>query len=251
MHRPSTLRRAAAATTLAALMGAAALPVGAVNIPDGAAINPDSTSVIHFRVTSACDGLPMDTLEVTLPASVKNPIPEAVPGWEVVVDDPAATDEEDMEAEDAEADEAEADDAEADENAEPVVVRWSGGPLPDGRLLDFGMRARFADADPDADGEVLEFPVVQRCGEIEVEHTPTAMLSQRYDQAAIAQIDAEVDSLRKDVNQLRTDVDQLQEQVGDVNVVNLRTRVRDNENAIEDLDGRVSTLEEEPAPEEG
>jgi uncharacterized protein YcnI len=231
-------RRAVLAGSLASLLIAAALPAHAVNIPEGGAVTPDSSSLFHLRVTSTCDGLPMDELEVTMPDSVRNPVPEAVPGWDVTIEpDPVEADSVD-EGEDTD---------EADE-VEPTVVRWSGGPLEDGRLLEFGIRARF----PDEEGEVLTFPVIQRCGDVEVESAPTVTLAKRYGNNDIAEVDAEVDQLRADVDVLRADVDRLQEQVGDVNVVNLRKRVTDTEQAMEELDERVTALEgsgEEPTPE--
>jgi len=239
IHAP---RRVLLAGALASLMVAAALPVGAVNIPEGGAVTPDSVFLFHFRVTETCDGLPMDELEVTIPETVTSPKPEAMAGWDVEIEDPAAMDE-GMVEEDEEAEEAE--DAEEAE-FEPIVVRWTGGALEDGLLLDFGMRARF----PDAQDEVLEFPVVQRCGDVEQEFTPTIKLSTRYGQGEISRMDDDITLLRADVDQLRADVDQLQQQVGDVNVENLRSRVSDTEKATKDLDERVSTLEEvEPTPE--
>jgi uncharacterized protein YcnI len=231
-HAP---RRAALAGIIAGLMVAAALPVHAVNIPEGGAVTPDSSFLFHFRVTSGCEGLPTDTLEVMIPEGVTNPIPEAVPGWDVEIAAPEV-DEDDI---------AEAETEEPDGDASLTQVRWSGGSLDDGYLLDFGVRARF----PDEEGEVLEFPVIQRCGEVEVEHAPTVTLTKRYGQSDIADLSQTVDRVDADVQQLRADVDQLQQQVGDVNVVNLRSRVSDTEKAIEDLDERVGALEGEPTPE--
>lgn len=243
MKRSPLPRRAILASVLGGLMVVAALPVHAVNIPEGGAVTPGSTFLFHLRVTSTCDGLPMDELEVTLPEGVVNPKPEAVPGWDVDIEDPEEMDEE---AADTEA--VEAEDGDGEEEAEPVVVRWSGGLLEDGYLLDFGIRARFPE-----EGEVLEFPVVQRCGDVEVEYAPTVTLAKRYGQADIAELSASVDQLRADVDVLRADIDKMQEQVGDVNVVNLRARVRDTETAITELDERVTAIEggeagPEPSP---
>jgi len=218
-------------------MVAAALPVHAVNIPEGGAVTPDSVSLVHFRVTSACDGQPMDTLEVTMPDGVANPIPEAVPGWDVEIEAPG------VEGDDTA--EAEGETAESDGDVSLTRVRWSGGSLDDGYLLDFGVRARF----PDKEGEILEFPVIQRCGDVEVEHAPTVNLALAYGQADIAELSETVDRIDAEVQQLGTDVAQLQLQVGNVDVVNLRRRVTDTEDAIEVLDERVAALEGEPVPE--
>jgi len=248
MTSSPTLKRATIVGALASLMVVAAVPVHAVNIPEGGAITPDSSFLFHLRVTSTCDGLPMDELEVTIPEGVTNPKPEALAGWDLSIDDPAAMDEEMAEG-DEEA--AEGDEAKDDEDMEPIVIRWSDGLLEDGHLLDFGIRARF----PDAEGEVLEFPIVQRCGDVEQEFAPTVNLKLRYGQADIEAIAVSVDQLSAEMDVLRADVDQLQQQVGDVNVRNLRTRVGDTEKAIEALDERVTAIEEgqpvaEPLPEE-
>jgi len=242
MTRVHVPRRAVTAGLTAGLMVAAALPVQAVNIPEGGAVTPDSTFLFHLRVTSTCDGPPMDELEVTIPEGVVNPVPEAVPGWNVEIEAPEESEDDTVEAEDESDEEA----AENEDEAEPVVLRWTDGMLEDGHLLDFGIRARF----PDEEGLVLEFPVIQRCGLAELEHAPTITLAKRYGQADLAEMSADVDQLAADVDVLRADVDQLQQQVGDVNVVNLRGRVSDTEKAIDDLDERVTALEEgEPAPE--
>ena len=245
MPRTNAPRQVIIAAAMAGLMAAVALPAHAVNIPEGGAVTPDSTFLFHLRVTATCDGLPMDELEVTIPENVVSPKPEAVGGWDVLIEDPAAMADEMAEDETDVEDEADAE-AEDSDDVEPVVVRWSGGVLEDGYLLDFGIRARF----PDAEGEVLEFPVVQRCGDVELNHAPTIRLSQRYGQEAIAEMDAQIDQLNADVEVLRADVDQLQQQVGDVNVRNLRTRVGDTEKAINELDERVTAIEEgQPVPE--
>lgn len=244
MTRIPTPRRAILAGALASLMVAAALPVHAVNIPEGNAVTPGSLTVFHLRVTETCDGLPMDELEVTLPESVTNPRPEAMAGWDVSVGVPEEMEE--MTDEEAEEEPADEETADEEEKAEPVVVRWSNGSLDDGLLLEFGIRARF----PEEADEALEFAVVQRCGDVEVESTPTVTLAKRYGQSDFVAMDAEIDQLQADVATLRADVDQLQTQVGEVNVVNLRTRVGDTEKAIEDLDERVTAIEEgEEAPE--
>ena len=233
IHAP---RRALVAGALASLMVAAALPVHAVNIPEGGAVTPGSSFLFNLRVTSTCDGLPMNELEVTIPESVTNPTPEVVPGWDVSIEAPGEMDDQTAEA-----------DVEGDDAAvPPTVVRWSNGLLEDGFLIDFGIRARF----PDEEGAVLEFPVVQRCGDVEVESLPTITLTLRYGQADIAALSDQVDGLSAEVDVLRADVDQLQQQVGDVNVEFLRGRVGDTEKAIVELDERVVALEEgEPAPE--
>ena len=133
-----------------------------------------------------------------------------------------------------------------DDGAGLAVVRWDNGLLEDGQLLDFGIRARF----PDEQDAVIEFPVVQRCGDVQQEFAPTILLTTRYGQGEIAALDAEVEQLRADVDVLRADVDKLQGQVGEVNVTNLRNRVEALEETVVELDGRVTVLEDDGGPEE-
>lgn len=85
------------------------------SIPEGGAVTPDSVFVIHFQVREGCEGAATDTLEVAVPASVKNPTPEAIDGWDVAVTP-----------------------------AEPgtsvsTTVTWTGGPLEDGSFKEFGL----------------------------------------------------------------------------------------------------------------
>ena len=246
MSRAPAPRRAILAAMMAGLMVAAAVPAAAVNIPEGGAVTPDSTFLFHLRVTETCDGLPMDELEVTIPEGVTNPQPESMADWDTHIEIPGEMDEEDVEGvvDDEEAsDDEEVSDEEASDDEEPelTVIRWDGGVLEDGHLLDFGIRARF----PDEQDAVLEFPVVQRCGDVEVESAPTINLTLRYGQGEIARIDDDVSQLRADVDTLRADVDKLQTQVGEVNVTNLRNRVNDLEEQTAELDERVTVVEDE------
>ena len=220
MPRTPTPRRALIAGALASLMVSAAVPAAAnVNIPEGGAVTPDSVFLFHLRVTSTCDGVPMDELQVTIPEIVVNPIPESMADWDTHIDVP--------------------------EEAEgPTVVRWDNGELEDGHLLDFGIRARF----PDEQDLVLEFPVVQSCGDVEQEFAPTIRLTTRYGQAEISALSGSVDQLRTDVDQLRADVDRIQLQIGEVNVTGLRNRVVDLEDSVVELDERVTTVEDVLAP---
>ena len=128
MIRTLLPRRTVTAGLVAGLMVAAALPVQAVNIPEGGAVTPGSSYLFHLRVTSTCDGLPMNELEVTIPEGVVNVVPEAVPGWDVAIEAPEEMDEEAAEGDES----AEAEAAADDEEVAPTVVRWSGGLLEDG-----------------------------------------------------------------------------------------------------------------------
>jgi hypothetical protein len=200
---------------LAGVAGLAAVPAQAVNIPEGGAVTPDSVFVIHFQVREACDGAPMDALEVAVPASVQNPMPEAIDGWDVTVT-PA---------------EAGAGDS--------TIVSWTGGPLEEGTFKEFGLWARF----PDEPGAVLNFPAVQRCGTTEViwdgtegeTPAPTVVLTDRIFQE-------DLEDLRVSVGEMATEVDELGEQLGDVDAANLRSRVADAEDALEEITSRIEDL---------
>lgn len=205
-------------------------PAQGVTIPEGGAVPTDSTFLIHFQIHEGCDGNATDTLEVTIPESVKNPIPEAVPGW-VVETETVTTD------------------GQEGADAEPRIslVRWTGGPLEDGQLLDFGLRLRF----PDDPGAVLEFPVVQRCGELEQAWTgadeafpvPTVVLREKLSERDLIALNASLD-------ELVTEVKDLQTQIGNVDAPKLRARMTESEAATEKilkgldaLTQRVSDLE--------
>jgi uncharacterized protein YcnI len=209
-----------AAAVSAVMLMVLAAPAQGVRIPEGGVVQPDSTFVIHFRVIEGCDGSPTDMLEVTIPESVGNPIPEAVPGW-VVETETVPTEGQD---------------------AEPrtSLVRWTGGPLEDGQLLEFGLRLRF----PDEPGAVLEFPAVQRCGpDIEQAWTgadeafpvPTVVLAERLSERDLVALDESLDALVAEVAELRT-------QIRGVDAVNLRSRVNDSESATEELAKRLDRL---------
>jgi len=195
-----TLRRTIAATISAGMLIGLAAPVVAVNIPEGGAVTPDSVQVINFQVQEGCDGMPVDTLEVTIPESVSNPTPEAVPGWTIETET-------------------------ADDGDTITLVRWTGGSMPDESFLEFGMRAGFPD-EPDA---TIEFPVVKHCGTLLVDYAPTVTLQPRLGPRSLLE-------LQEAVSALSAEVDELSTSVGNVNVVNLRDRVADVESSVEDLE---------------
>lgn len=259
MPRTHVSRRTVLAGALASLMVAGALPASAVNIPEGGAVTPDSVFLFHLRVIEGCEGLPMTELEVTIPESVRNPTPEAMAGWDTRLEIPSEMDDETEAATDDEAEaaateeeaaateeEAATEDEAAAAEAEPelTVIRWENGMLEDGLLLDFGIRARF----PDEQDAVIEFPVVQRCGAVEQEFTPTIKLTTRYGQGEILRMDEDISALRADVDQLRSDVEKIQRQIGEVNVTGLRDRVVVLEDDVVELDERVTAIEEQPVP---
>jgi periplasmic copper chaperone A len=212
----NALTRGAVAAGLAGLIAA---PAAAVNIPEGGAVTADSLFVINFQVQEGCDGAPTDTLEVTIPESIQSPQPEWVSGWDATVETVPA---------------------EGDDDGDRTVVRWTGGPLPDGTFKEFGLRARF----PDEPGATIAFPVVQTCGAIERSWTddegamaaPTVTLNERFGPRDIL-------ALRDSVVQLRSDVDDLSGRLGDVNVGNLRSRVSDTESGLTDVIERLDAID--------
>ncbi len=196
LTRPA--RGAVRATTLAAAAAVlVAMPTAAnVNIPEGGAVARDSVSVIHLRVLDGCEGEATDRLEVEIPESVRNPIPEAVPGWTV-----------ELETADGEVKTS----AEIGEDEIVSLVRWTGGPLPAGQLMDFGMRAYF----PDEAGATLAFPVTQACGLTEIRWdgeqgsdaaAPVVAIGDHVGQRDLGELEDTVQRLREEVAQLSDQV---------------------------------------------
>lgn len=206
MHRYAS--RLTATVALSALaLAATGLPTQAnVNIPEGGAVTPGSVFLINFQAQEGCEGLAMDTLEVTIPEAVDNPVPEDIPGWTVEV--------------------------ETDDDDAVSLVRWSGGPLDSGTFLEFGMRLGF----PDEPGATIEFPVVQRCGTEELTSTPTVNLAPRFGPRDLIALSDGQDSLR-------TEIDELRSRLGNVDPENLRSRVGDTESAIDTIEVRLDEFE--------
>ena len=213
MTRSTRLRRPMVAGLTAAMLVAFAAPVLGqdVNIPEGGAVTAGSVFVIHFQVRGGCDGLPMDTLEVTIPDTVANPLPEDMPGWTV-------------ESETAPA---------SDGTSQVTLVRWSGGPLEDGTFSEFGLRAAF----PDEPDSTILFGVVQRCGDESRTSAQPVVLAPRFGPQDLI-------GLSDSVAAIRADVEDLSSRLGGVDPENLRTRVSDDESAIEEIMGRLDTLVE-------
>lgn len=207
MHRSTSTRISTLAGIGAGALLALGAPVGAanVNIPEGGAVTPGSVFIVNFQAQEGCDGAPMDTLEVTIPDVVDNPLPEDVPGWAV--------------------------ETETGDDGEISLVRWSGGPLEEGRYLEFGMRMGF----PDDPGATIAFPVVQRCGLAESPSEPTVQLAPRFGPRDIIDLSESQEALAAEVDELRS-------LLGGVDPVNLRSRVSDNEAVIEDVTGRLDEI---------
>jgi periplasmic copper chaperone A len=220
-HQNLTIPAALAAGLLAAI----AAPAQAVNVPDGGAVPPGRVSVVHFRVLEGCEGQATESLELRIPEGVTQVIPEAVPGWTVATET-----------------------VDRDGVPEVSMVRWTGGPLPDGQMLEFGLRAAF----PDEPGAVVQIPAVQGCSTTTLEWSgvdeetpaPVVRIAERLGaQDLIALGDA--------VAELRLTVDEMGLRLGDVDAPNLRSRVSELESSLQDmastlddLDGRLDAIEE-------
>lgn len=218
MTRTPTRRRPLLAAALVA--GALSLAPGVqanVNIPEGGAVSPGSTQIINILVTAGCEGgLPMDAIEVVLPDAVSSPVPEWIAGWDAEIIPAAESDE------------------------QRTTVRWSGGPLEDGELLEFGLRLGFPD-EPDAE---LVFPVTQVCGLVETSWVgtdgpnaaPTVVLQPRLGARDLLE-------LRGTVRDIGSRIDELESRLGGVDPENLRSRVSDNESAVQSISERLDDLE--------
>jgi uncharacterized protein YcnI len=239
--RPISLLRASA---LAMAAGLVAVPAAAnVNIPEGGAVARDSLSVIHLRVLDGCDGEATDRIEVEMPESVRGVTPAAVAGWDVEVE---------TTADDAGAAEAKPP-AEVGDDEQVTLVRWTGGPLPAGQLMDFGMRVYF----PDEAGASLAFPVTQACGLTEIRWdgekgtdnaAPRVAIGDHVGQRELGEIEDTVQALSEDVAALG-------EELKGVNPSNLQSRLAEVESRVDErfpeivermdrLADRIKALEE-------
>jgi uncharacterized protein YcnI len=240
MNRPSLPSRLSRASALgAAAVGLLAVPAAAsVNIPEGGAVPADSVSVFHFRVLDGCGGEATDTIAVEIPEAVRNVVPASVPGWTVEVETVG----------EAGASVAPAPDAsplttdELDETEQVAVVRWTGGPLPAGQFMDFGMRAYF----PDEAGMTVAFPVTQTCGlteirwdgEAESENpAPTVSIGDHVGQRDLGE-------LAEAVATLSSDLATLTEQLEGVDPADLQERTQRVEDRLPALVQRLNRLAE-------
>lgn len=226
MAAPLRSRTLVSAVIIGSLFLLAAAPVNAARIPERSFVPAGLTSVIHIRVDSGCGDAPTDGLEVSIPEGLSFVVPEAVPGWTVETEMVAASRES----------------ADADALGERVgLIRWSGGSLPDGQFMDFGLRALF----PDEPETVLTFPTVQRCGSLERVYSgtdsdrpaPFVRIGESVTPRDLAGLVALVD-------ELLADVESIQEQVADVRSPALRERVIDVESTSDRLSERVVDLRE-------
>ena len=247
MQSPSSTKRLLYGTALSvAAAGLLAAPVAAnVNIPEGRAVEADSVSIIHLAVLHGCDGEATDRIEMHIPQSVRNVIPEAAPGWTIEV--------ETVSGESAEASASPAAVESADAalptgaalDDQIATVRWTGGSLPAGQYAEFGLRARF----PAEEGAILAFPVVQTCGLTEIdwdgdkdsEHpAPMVTIGDQINQKDLGE-------LQDTVSALNADVSDLQDQLKGVNPSNVRDRVKDLEEQVAAIQDQLEAMQEADA----
>jgi uncharacterized protein YcnI len=97
-----------------------------------------------FRVGHGCDGSPTTKVAVSIPDGVVSVKPQEVTGWTIAITRGPITP--------------------YDNHGETVAegvkeVSWTGGPLPDDHMQQFGLSMKM----PDKPGETIYFPVVQTC----------------------------------------------------------------------------------------
>lgn len=141
------------ALKLTAALGAVAtailLPVSAASAHVGIDITEaeaDGYTFATFRVPHGCEGSPTTKIKVQIPDGVVSVKPEVVAGWTLDVLNGPITPY----------------DSHGTMISEGVKeVTWTGGPLDDAHVAQFGMSAKM----PDKPGETVYFKVIQTCQE--------------------------------------------------------------------------------------
>lgn len=144
-----------------ALLLVSVLPVAAhASVPDGSEVPSNSGAVIHVRIPHGCSGAAITAVEVQLPDGVVGAKPELIAGWTATTEMVPATYT-----------------LWGTEYTERVgTITWTGGPLPDGQFLDFGISATFQ-LEP---GEYT-LPVIQYCGDASVAWVEVPAAGQTHD----------------------------------------------------------------------
>lgn len=144
-----------------ALLLVSVLPVAAhASVPDGADVPSNSGAVIHVRIPHGCSGAAITAVEVQLPDGVVGAKPALIAGWTATTEMVPATYT-----------------LWGTEYTERVgTITWTGGPLPDGQFLDFGISATFQ-LEP---GEYT-LPVIQYCGDESVAWVEVPAAGQTHD----------------------------------------------------------------------
>jgi uncharacterized protein YcnI len=102
-----------------------------------------SYAKLVFRIPHGCDGSATTRIQVTIPAGVSDVKPQVHPGWQIEI---KATKKSAGAHDDKQAGAA-------------MTVSWSGGPLPDAYMDEFGLSVKL----PDDFGRQLYFPTQQTC----------------------------------------------------------------------------------------
>ena len=144
MSRTAPRRLAAGtAVSLALLLAAAPSAFAHAPVPDGTAVPANGSAVIHVRIPHGCGEAAVTGVSVQLPDGVVGARPQWIPGWTAETTTAPASYT-----------------LYGQEYTERVAtITWTGGPLPDGQFLDFGISATFQ-----LEPGTYPLPVVQRCG---------------------------------------------------------------------------------------
>ena len=155
------IRSFASITAAIALLLVSVLPVAAhASVPDGSKVPSNSGAVIHVRLPHGCGGAAVTAIEVQIPDGVVGAKPELIAGWTATTEMVPATYT-----------------LYGTEYTERVgTITWTGGPLPDGQFLDFGINATFQ-LEP---GEYT-LPVIQYCGDESVAWVEVPAAGQTHD----------------------------------------------------------------------
>jgi uncharacterized protein YcnI len=106
---------------------------------------PGSYAKLVFRVPHGCDGSPTTKITVRIPEGVVSVKPQVHPGWKIAIRTGKYAKPVTLHGK---------------EVTEGVVeVSWSGGPLDDAYMDEFGMSVKL----PDSLGARLVFPTIQTC----------------------------------------------------------------------------------------
>lgn len=155
------IRSFASITAAIALLLVSVLPVAAhASVPDGSKVPSNSGAVMHVRVPHGCSGAAITAVEVQLPDGVVGAKPALIAGWTATTEMVPATYT-----------------LWGTEYTERVgTITWTGGPLPDGQFLDFGINATFQ-----LEPGTYTLPVIQYCGDESVAWVEVPAAGQSHD----------------------------------------------------------------------
>jgi hypothetical protein len=155
------IRSFASITAAVALLLVSVLPVAAhASVPDGSKVPSNSGAVIHVRIPHGCGDAAITAVEVQLPDGVVGAKPALIAGWTATTEMVPATYT-----------------LYGTEYTERVgTITWTGGPLPDGQFLDFGINATFQ-----LEPGTYTLPVIQYCGDASVAWVQVPAAGQSHD----------------------------------------------------------------------